>query len=140
MVAVPAAEGLDGGLVLEEGHHDVAVAEGLLLVDHHVVPGKDAGVEHGLAPDPEGKVLPGEAAGVEGEVVLDVLLGQDGGTGGHVAHHGDLVFGGLGGAAAALRGGKASGHGDGPGLALGLGDDAGLLQALEVEVDGGGGF
>ena len=41
-------------------------------------------------------MLAGETAGVEGEVVLDALLGQDGGAGGHVAHDGYLVEVGVG--------------------------------------------
>ena len=99
-------------------------------MDHHHVVGEYARLQHGLAPDLEGKVLPGEAAGVEGEVFLNIFLGQDGGARRHIAHQGHLVFPAVGGV----------GDGDGPGLALGLGDAARLTQALEVEMDGGGGF
>ena len=134
----PAGEGLHGGLVLEQGHHDLAVIGILLPVDHYQVPGQDAGTQHRLPPHPQGKVLPGHALGVEGEVVLDALLGQDRGPGGHVAQDGDLVLSGVG-----LLGHCPQGHGgdgDGPGLAFGLDDDAGLLQPLHVKVDGGGGL
>ena len=77
-MAVLPPEGLDGGLVLKEGHHNVPVPGQGLLVDHHHVAGEDARLDHGLAPDLEGEMLAGEPAGVEGQVLLDVLLGQDG--------------------------------------------------------------
>ena len=99
-------------------------------MDHHHVVGEYARLQHGLSPYPEGEVLAGEAAGVKGEVFLDVLLGQDGGARRHIAHQGHLVPAAVGGV----------GDGDGPGLALGLGDAARLPQALEVEMDGGGGL
>ena len=76
-------------------------------------------------------MLPGQPPGVEGEVFLDMLLGQDGGTRRHVAHQGHLVL-------PARR--LAAHNGDGPGLALRLGDVARLPEALQVEMDGGGGF
>ena len=75
-------------------------------------------------------MLPGEAVCTEGEVVLNALLGEDRRSGGHVAQNGDLVTAG----SLLLR------HSDGAGLAFRLDDHTGLLQALEMEVDGGGGF
>ena len=137
-MAVLAAEGLHRGLVLKEGYHDLAAVGILLAVHHHQIVGQDARVEHGLTPDPQGKVLPGLSAGVEGEVVLNTLLGQDGGPGRHAAHHGHPAR-----PAVQLLGhgtGHGAAHGDGPCLALRLGDEALLLQPLQMEVDGGGGF
>ena len=135
--SILAAEGLDGGLVLEAGHHDLPAVEFLPAVDHHQVPGQDAGVQHGYLPDPEGKILPGPSAGVKGQVFLHALFGQDGCAGRHTAHHGHPV-----GAALQLlhNGLGAAHHGDGPGLALGLGDQARRFQSFEVEMDCGRGF
>ena len=98
-------------------------------MDHHQISGENPGVEHGLAPDPQGEILPLPASGVKGKVVLDALLRQDGASRGHVAHNGHPVLGS----------GKL-GQGDGPALPGALGDDPGLLQVLQVEMDGGGGF
>ena len=129
-MAVFTAVGLDGGLVLEEGDHDVVVADGYLLMDDDIVTGQNACLQHGLAADTEGKMLTGETLGVEGQVVLNALFRQDGGACGNGAEQGYLIL-------AVVR---AVGDGDGTGLALGLGDQAGLTQSLQVEVDGGGGF
>ena len=123
------AEGLYRGLVLEQGHHNVPVSHLLLLVDHHHVSGEDAGLQHGLAPDPQGKVLSHPAAGVKGAVVLDALLRQNGAAGGDGAQQGHLV--------AAVVG--PVGDGDGPGLALRLLDEPRLPQSLQMKVHGGGG-
>ena len=75
-------------------------------------------------------MLAGQPACVKGEVLLNVLLGQDRGTRRHIAHQGHLVPPGPGGVV----------DGNGPGLALGLGDEPRFPQALHMEVDGGGGF
>ena len=96
-------------------------------MDHHQVARQDACVQHGLSPDPQGKILPGPAAGVKGQIVLDALLCQDRAAGRHVAHHRHLVF---------LPGGRP--QRDGPALAGPLFDHAGLLQLLEMKVDGRG--
>ena len=53
------AVGLDGGLVLKEGDHDVVVAHGLLLVDDDQIVGQDTGLQHGFAADTKGEMLAG---------------------------------------------------------------------------------
>ena len=80
-------EALHGGLVLggtgRQRRHDVAVARGLLLMDHHDVAVQDGGVDHGVAHDAKGEVL-AAAARVgrrDAEVLLDLLGGQDRGAG-----------------------------------------------------------
>ena len=85
-------QALHRGLVPQQGHHDLAVVGGGLLVHHHQVVRQDAGIQHRFAPDPQGEILPVPAAGVEGQVILDALLGQNGGPGGHIAHNGHLVL------------------------------------------------
>ena len=77
-------------------------------------------------------MLPGKAPRVEGQILLDALLCQNGGAGGHVAHHGHLPGGSPDGGAALYR--------DGAGLPLLLGDKARRLQPLQMKVDGGGGL
>ena len=99
-------------------------------MDHHQVAGEYPRLQHGFPPHLQREVLSGEAVGVKGDVFLNVLLSQDGGARRHVAHQGHLILASRG---AAL-------DGDGPGLALRLGDIARFPQALQVEVDGGGGF
>ena len=128
---LPVAAGiaLDRGLVPQQGHHDLAVVSGLLLAHHHQIVRQNACVEHGLPPNPEGKILAAVAAGVEGQVVLDALLRQNGGTCGHRPHNGDLVL---------LR--QRLRQGQRPALAGPLADDPQLLHVFQVKMDGGGGF
>ena len=82
-------------------------------------------------------MLPFQALGVEGQVLLDALLRQNGGTGRHAAQNGDAVGGRLT-LLGYLVGEGSAGQGQGAGLALGLLQHTGLLQALDVEMDGGG--
>ena len=128
-VALP-PEGFDGGLVFEQGHHNIPVPSQGLLVNHHHVPGEDARLQHGLPPNLQREVLPGQTAGVEGEVFLDIFLGQNGRARRHIAHQGHLVAFG----AVEVR------DRDGSGFALRLGDEPGFTQALQVKVDCGGGL
>ena len=87
-----ALQGLNGSLVLDHGHHDLAVAGVLLLVDNDQIVGQNAGVKHGLAAHTKGKMLSGQAVGVKGQVVFNALLCQNGRAGGYIAHHGDLIL------------------------------------------------
>ena len=136
MTALP-GEALDGGLIVDHGHHDLALVGGGLTADHHQIPVEDAGVDHGVAPDPEGEVVPTMATGVKGQVILDTLLGQDRRAGGHVAHDGDAVrllpLRQRGGFRGLLD------QADGPALAGADLDVAHLRQVLQVEVHRGGG-
>ena len=63
-----------------------------LLAHDHEVAVEDAGVDHGVAPDPhhEDRPVSGEVGG-QGQKLLDVLLGQHVGAGGDVAHQGDVA-------------------------------------------------
>ena len=82
-------------------------------------------------------MLPCQSSGVKGQIVLNALLGQNGGSGGHTAHHRHLV--GL--LSRRLRRARVwAADGNGTGLSLGLGDQPRRLQPLQVEVDGGGGL
>ena len=83
-------------------------------------------------------MLPGAAPGVKGKVVLHTLLGQNRRAGRHVSHHRHLVGPGV--QLLQDRLDRTAHHGDGPGFALGLGNESGPLQPLEVEVDGRGGL
>ncbi len=49
-----AVEGLDGGLVVDHGHHDVAVVGGLLLTHDDEVAVHDPDLDHRLAHEPAG--------------------------------------------------------------------------------------
>ena len=93
---------------------------------HHQVIGQDAGVEHRLPPDPQGKELILLPAAIKGQIVVNALLGQDRRTRRHVAQDGDaVVFLRL------LR----SREDDGPALEVPLLDQALLLKPLQVKVD-----
>ena len=82
-------------------------------------------------------MLPCQSSGVKGQIVLNALLGQNGGSGGHTAHHRHLV--GL--LSRRLRRARVwAADGNGTGLSLGLGDQPRRLQPLQVEVDSGGGL
>ena len=137
-MTVPAAQGLHGGLILKQSHHDLSAVGLLLAVDHHQIVRENAGPHHGLAPDLQGKMLAAESLGIKCQVVLNALLRQNGGTGGHISHHRDPVCPGAG--LLRHRSAGRSREGDGPGLALRLDDHARLLQALQMKVDGGGGL
>ena len=114
-----------------------------LLMHHHQITGQDAGIQHGLTPHPQGKILPLPSVGVEGQVVLDALLSQDGCAGGHRAHDGDAAHGHLrlrrgrvgrrrsrcGGRCALQRRQR-----QGAALAGPLGQDAHLLHMLQMKV------
>ena len=52
-------QALDRRLVIDQSHHNLTVLRSGLAVNHHQVAGQDACVQHGLAPDPQGKILPG---------------------------------------------------------------------------------
>ena len=88
-MAVAALETLDGGVAVDHGHDDGAVGRLLLRPHKNHVPVEDAGVDHALAADPEEKEAVLGHLGGEEDVLFDVLLGQDGRAGGHVADHGD---------------------------------------------------
>ena len=93
-LAVLALEGLDGGLVTDQGGDDLAVAGGLLLADHHVVAVADRGVDHRVAGDLEQEELTvADELLRQREDRLDALLGQDRPAGGDPAH--DRHVGGL---------------------------------------------
>ena len=89
-VAVFLIEGLYGGFLAYQSHDDLSVLAGLAGVYKDQIAVKDTGIDHGLAVDPEsvgfagGNVLCGN-----GEVGIDVLLGQDGLTGSNSSYHGD---------------------------------------------------
>ena len=48
-VAVFLAEGLDGGLVIQQCGHDISVHGGVLFAHHHEVTVADGGINHGIA-------------------------------------------------------------------------------------------
>ena len=128
--AIPTAfqrQALDRCLVIDQSHHNLTVLRSGLAVNHHQVAGQDACVQHGLAPDPQGKILPGPTGGIEGQIVLDTLLRQNGAAGRHIAHHWDLIF--------RLR---RFPQRDGAALAGALFNDACLLKPFEVKMDCGG--
>ena len=110
---------------------------------HHQVIRQDARAQHGLAPDPQGKIFPVPSAGIKGQVILDAFLGQDGRSGGHIAHNGHLIFGRLAFRRLAFRRLALPGRlrqRQGPALAGLLADDSQLLQMLQVKMHRGRGF
>jgi len=60
------AHDLKAGVAAGQAHHIF-----LIRRKHHQIVRQNACVEHGLPPNPEGKILAAVAAGVEGQVVLD---------------------------------------------------------------------
>ena len=133
-VAVP-VEGLHRGLlVVEAGHHQIAVVRRVLDPGHHAVAVEDAGVDHRVAADPQHEqvALAGEL-GREGERLLDVLVGQHAGARCHVADQRHVADrppfdGGAG------RRVEADLHG--PRLAGVAADEAPVLEGGQVGVDG----
>src|SRR5258706_2804730 len=87
-VAVAALEALDSRVAVDHGDHDRAVGRFLLGADKDHVAVEDAGVDHAFAPHAEQEVaVLGDLGGQE-DVVLDVLLGQDGTAGAYGAADG----------------------------------------------------
>ena len=129
-MAVFPAVSLDGGLIFKQGYHDISIVNHLLLVDHHHIPGQDAGLQHGFSPDFESEMFACEAAGVKCQVFFNVLLGQNGRAGRHIAQQGNLV--------PAVVGPVCDRNSTG--FSFRLGDKSRLAQPLEVKVDGGRGF
>ena len=124
-------------LVGDAGHHDVTLLRVGLLADHDEVALDDAGVDHRVALDPqhEQRAGAGEVLGQRVEL-LDVLLGQDTGAGGHVADQGHVadrpgVHDHLGRRVVADL--------DGPGLGRVAAQVALALEHGQVGVDGRGG-
>ena len=90
-----AGERFDRGLLAgDAGDDDVALLGGGLLADDDVVTVEDAGLDHRVAPHPqhEHRAFTGEV-GREGEDLLDVLGGEDAGTGGDVTDERDVADG-----------------------------------------------
>src|SRR5579859_221739 len=84
-VAVAALEALHGGVAVDHGHHDRTVRGFLLGAHEDHVAVEDAGVDHAFAAHAEEEEAVLGHFGREEDVLLDVLLGQDGGAGGDVA-------------------------------------------------------
>ena len=61
----------------------------LLLVYHHQIARQDTGVEHGLTPYPQRKILAVPSAGIEGQVIFNALLRQNRRSRRHRSHNGD---------------------------------------------------
>src|SRR5690606_17432427 len=137
-LAVAPVEGLDRRLVARDaGHHDVPRVGGRLRPADDVVAVEDAGLDHRVAPDPEHEqlALAGEVDG-EGEQLLDVLLRQDVGAGGDVAHEGHVAHGPALGRRVGVR---VPPDLEGPGRGGVAPEVAPALQGGEVGVHGGGG-
>ena len=136
-LAVAFVVGLDRRLVAgDTGDDDVAFSCGGLAVAHDVVPVEDADVDHRLAPDPQHEqfTVSGEVGG-HGNDFLDVLGGENIGAGSHVADQGNVANGatfyvGSGVAFVADL--------DGAWLRRIADEVAGVLQVVEVRLDGGG--
>ena len=83
-----AAEALDGDLVFETRHYDLAVRGLGRDVHGQEIAVQDPGIAHAHPPYPQEIIGMGlEQLGVHVVVGLDVLFGQDGVAGGHPAHH-----------------------------------------------------
>ncbi len=82
-----AEEPLEGhGVLLYLGHHDVAVAGGLLGTDDHEVPIRYVGVHHGVAPDPEHIRIPARCQELRHRHrLVDLLVRLDRATGSDLA-------------------------------------------------------
>lgn len=86
---------LDGGLVVEQGHHDVSVLGRGLAPDQGVIPWQDVGADHAIALHLEEKDhIPVHPVAGDGEGSLHVLLGEEGFTRGDPADDGQLPEGG----------------------------------------------
>ena len=87
-------DALEGGFVVDKDGGDLAGLHGILLADIDDVAVKDPGVDHGVTLTGEGKVCVDVIRGVN--IVLDVLLGQNGCTAGNGANQGELLHSGEG--------------------------------------------
>ena len=88
-----ASECFDRGLVAGDPRHDdVAVVGRLLLTGDDVVAIENAGLDHRVAADAQHEQITfAREIGGEGQEFFDIFLGQNIGTGGHVADEGYMV-------------------------------------------------
>ena len=86
-LSISAGKTFHCSLILQQGHHDLAVMGCGLLMHYHQVPGQNAGVQHRLAPDSQGKILSVPPLGVKGNIIVYMLLGQNRRAGGHIPQH-----------------------------------------------------
>ena len=93
-VVIKEPDTLEGGLGADEDGGDLAIVHGFLLADVDDVAIKDPGIDHGVTFAGEGKVGPDVAGKVN--IVLDMLLSQDGSAAGNGADQRDLAHFGHG--------------------------------------------
>src|SRR5512139_1716595 len=101
----PPAEALHGGLVADQGHHDLTVLRGGLAADDDQIAGKDTSAGHAATPDLEGEELLGREARLHEDVSLGRLHRGLEITGLHVTHEGNVSQGEV--SVASARRGKA---------------------------------
>ena len=128
-------EGLYRGGIVQKRHHFIAVLSGLALLHDHLVPVKNPRVYHTVPFDVQNENLSvGEKFRGNGEIVLHILDGQNGLSGSHPAHDGNIHH---------LPAGqiKIVVHDlDGTGLCGIPADVAVLLQRLQMRMYRGGGL